>query len=65
MLATHAITGDKVPVIAWVTGHVSHGIRLFGPATHGGSFEDLGERIEAEAARTGKSSHEIGDSVCS
>ncbi|PPQ81811.1 hypothetical protein CVT25_013647 [Psilocybe cyanescens] len=63
MLATRAITGNTVPILAWVTGHTSHGVRLFGPASHGGSFEDLSARIEAEAARTGKTPLEIGDKI--
>ncbi|KAH9476195.1 UDP-glycosyltransferase 84A1 [Psilocybe cubensis] len=63
MLATRAITGKKVPIVTWVTGHVSHSLRLFGPASHGGAFEDLWDRVEAEVARTGKTPQEIGDSV--
>ena len=37
-------------------------IRLFGPETLGG-LGDLGAKIDAEVARTGKSADEIGDQV--
>ncbi|KAJ7217244.1 hypothetical protein GGX14DRAFT_331962, partial [Mycena pura] len=49
-------------IIAWVTGGASTIIRLFGPESLGG-LGNFGERIDAEAKRTGKDSVEIGDAI--
>ncbi|KAF8965570.1 hypothetical protein BDZ97DRAFT_1757126 [Flammula alnicola] len=58
--ATRAITGYSVPVIAWASGGTSSMIRLFGPENIGG-LGDFGAKIDAEAARTGKTPEEIGE----
>ncbi|KAF8965577.1 CobB/CobQ-like glutamine amidotransferase domain-containing protein [Flammula alnicola] len=64
LLATRAITGDSVPVIAWASGGTSSMIRFFGPENIGG-LGDFGAKIDAEAARTGKAPEEIGDKALS
>lgn len=60
--ATRAISGNSIPVFAWITGGASTTIRLFGPESIGG-LGNFGARIDAEATRTGKPAEEIGDSV--
>lgn len=62
MLATRAITGHKVPIVAFVSAHAATILRIYGPEHLGGSG-DLGAKIEAEAARRGVTAKEIGDSV--
>jgi hypothetical protein len=59
---TRTLSGNSVPVIAWVTGGASSAIRIFGPEPMGG-LGNLGCKIDAEAARTGKRPEEIGDQV--
>ncbi|KAF8911626.1 hypothetical protein CPB84DRAFT_1842107 [Gymnopilus junonius] len=60
--ATRAISGRSVPIIAWVTGHMSSTTRWFLPESAGG-IGDLGARIDAEVARTGSSPEEIGEKL--
>ncbi|PPQ96596.1 hypothetical protein CVT26_010751, partial [Gymnopilus dilepis] len=60
--ATRAITGQSVPIFAWMTGHASSILRLYGPEEIGG-IGNLGARIDAEAARTGVAPEEIGDKI--
>ncbi|PPQ89615.1 hypothetical protein CVT25_012532 [Psilocybe cyanescens] len=60
MLATRAITGRSVPIIAWLTGHVATSIRFWGPQSLGG-YGDIERQIDEEVARTGSSRKEIGD----
>jgi hypothetical protein len=60
--ATRAITGQSVPIMAWMTGHASHIIRIFGPESLGG-IGDLGAKIDAEAARLGVAAEEIASQV--
>ncbi|KAF8908227.1 hypothetical protein CPB84DRAFT_213525 [Gymnopilus junonius] len=60
--ATREITGNSVPVMAWITGHASSIIRLFGPESLGG-LGDLGAKIDAEAARLRVTPEEIGDKI--
>ncbi|KAH9476214.1 Anthocyanidin 3-O-glucosyltransferase [Psilocybe cubensis] len=62
MLATRAITGQKVPIIASVPLHASCVIHLYGPERLGGNG-DLSGKIEAEATRRGVTPREIGDSI--
>lgn len=64
MLATRAITGNKVPIIASVPLHASCVLHLYGPETLGGNG-DLGAKIDAEAARLGVTAKEIGDTASS
>ncbi|KDR69167.1 hypothetical protein GALMADRAFT_145572 [Galerina marginata CBS 339.88] len=59
---TRAITGRSVPITAWITGHASSVIKIFGPESHGGRG-DLGALIKAETARTGVSPEAIGEKV--
>ncbi|KAJ7210379.1 hypothetical protein GGX14DRAFT_550973 [Mycena pura] len=61
--ATRAISGTSTQIIAqWVTGGAFTIIRLFGPESLGG-LGNFGERIDAEAERTGKDPVEIGDAI--
>ncbi|KAJ7678554.1 UDP-Glycosyltransferase/glycogen phosphorylase [Mycena rosella] len=60
--ATRALSGTSVPIVAWVTGGASTILRLFGPESMGG-LGNFGERIDAEAQRTGKNPVEIGDKI--
>lgn len=62
MLSTRAISGHNVPIISWLTGHASAMIRAHGPEYLGG-HGNLGAKIDAEAARTGVTPQEIGDTV--
>ncbi|KAJ7935541.1 UDP-Glycosyltransferase/glycogen phosphorylase [Mycena leptocephala] len=62
MQATRALSGNSTQIIAWVTGGASTIIRLFGPESLGG-LGNFGERIDAEARRTGKDPVEIGDKI--
>ncbi|KAJ7510340.1 UDP-Glycosyltransferase/glycogen phosphorylase [Mycena galericulata] len=62
MQATRALSGDSTAIIAWVTGGASTILRLFGPEALGG-LGNFGERIDAEAQRTGKNPVEIGDMI--
>lgn len=62
MQVTRSITGTSIPIISWITGHVSSVLRVMGPERLGG-LGDLGAKIEAEAARLGVTAKEIGDSV--
>ncbi|KAH9476096.1 Linamarin synthase 2 [Psilocybe cubensis] len=59
---TRAISGTSVPIIAWITGHVSNVIRSMGPE-HFGGIGDLGAKMKTEAARLGVSPLELGDSL--
>lgn len=61
--ATRSITGYKIPVTAIVASGAAPIIQLFGPESIGG-FGDLGARIDAEAARTGRDPLEVGEEVC-
>ena len=61
--ATRAISRHSVPIIACVAAAGAASIiRLFGPESIGG-VGDFGARIDAEAARTGLSTDEIGPKV--
>ena len=60
--ATRALSGHSVPIIACVAAGAAAIIRLFGPESIGG-VGDFGARIDAEAARTGLSTDEIGPKV--
>ena len=51
-----------MPIIACVTAGAGAILRLFGPESMGG-VGDFGARIDAEAARTGLSTDEIGPKV--
>ena len=51
-----------MPIIALVAAGAAAIIRLFGPESIGG-VGDFGARIDAEAARTGLSTDEIGPKV--
>ena len=62
MKATRAISGNSVPMIAFVTAGAGATIRLFGPESMGG-VGDISARIDAETARTGLSNDEIGRKV--
>ncbi|KAJ7454822.1 UDP-Glycosyltransferase/glycogen phosphorylase [Mycena latifolia] len=62
MQATRGLSATSVPIIAWVTGGASTILRLFGPASMGG-LGNFGERIDAEAQRTGQNPVEIGDKI--
>ncbi|KAF9557510.1 UDP-Glycosyltransferase/glycogen phosphorylase [Agrocybe pediades] len=57
---TKSISGDKIPIFAWLTGKAASLIRLFGPESLGG-FGDMTAKVEAEAARLGVTPKEIGD----
>ena len=60
--ATRAISGDSVPIIASIAAGAGAIIRLFGPESMGG-LGNIGARIDAEAARLGVPSQEIGEKV--
>ena len=60
--ATRAVSGHSVPIIASIAAGAGAIIRLFGPESIGG-LGDLGAKIDAEAARLGVPSEEIGDRV--
>ncbi|KAF9552859.1 UDP-Glycosyltransferase/glycogen phosphorylase [Agrocybe pediades] len=62
MAATRAITGNKIPVLAWATGFAFSFIRSLGPESMGG-LGNMGKKIDAEAARLGVSPEEIGDKM--
>jgi hypothetical protein len=61
--ATRAVSRHSVPIIACVAAGAAAIIRLFGPESIGG-VGDFGARIDAEAARTGLSTDEVGPKVC-
>ncbi|KAJ7019485.1 UDP-Glycosyltransferase/glycogen phosphorylase [Mycena alexandri] len=61
MQATRALS-KTTQIIAWVTGGASTIIRLFGPESMGG-LGNFGEKIDAEAKRTGGNPVEIGDKI--
>lgn len=65
MLATRAVSGTAIPIVAWVTGHITHITHVFGPARLGGSDEGFTSRIKAEMERTGLTAEEVGDGVIS
>jgi hypothetical protein len=60
--ATRAISGHSVPVIACMAAGAAAIVRFFGPESIGG-VGDIGARIDAEAARTGLSTDDIGHKV--
>ena len=60
--ATRALSGHSVPIIACVAAGAAAIIRLFGPESIGG-VGDFGARIDAEAARTGLPTDDIGPKV--
>ncbi|PPQ92738.1 hypothetical protein CVT25_015359 [Psilocybe cyanescens] len=60
--STRAISGSSVPIFSWLTGHAATIIRIFGPEHYGG-LDDITAKIEAEAARRGVTTKEIGDSI--
>ncbi|PPQ80127.1 hypothetical protein CVT25_001426 [Psilocybe cyanescens] len=59
---TRAVTGKSVPIISWITGHVSSVIRFNGLERLGG-LGDIGAKIDAEAAHLGVTAKDIGDSL--
>ena len=62
MHATRAISGRSVPIIACITTGAAFVIRDFGPESMGG-VGDIGARIDAEIARTGRPDDEVGPKV--
>ena len=62
MHATRAISGHSVPIIACITTGAAFVIRDFGPESMGG-VGDIGARIDAEIARTGRPENEVGPKV--
>ncbi|KAF5311788.1 hypothetical protein D9619_003782 [Psilocybe cf. subviscida] len=60
--ATRSITGTTIPVTAIVASGAGPMIQLFGPETVGG-FGDVGARIDAEVARTGRDPIEVGEEL--
>ncbi|KDR73124.1 hypothetical protein GALMADRAFT_158263 [Galerina marginata CBS 339.88] len=60
--ATRAITGHSVPIMAWITGHTSSIIRMFGPESLGGRG-DIGAKIDAEVTRTGASPEDVSEKI--
>ena len=62
MLATRAVSGRSVPIIACVAAGAGAIIHLFGPEFLGGAG-DIGAKIDAEVARSGLSDDEIGPKV--
>uniref|UniRef100_A0A8H7XNL3 Glycosyltransferase family 1 protein n=1 Tax=Psilocybe cubensis TaxID=181762 RepID=A0A8H7XNL3_PSICU len=63
MLATRAVSGRAIPIVAWVTGHIAHISHIFGPTRLGGSDVGFTARIEEEMKRTGLAATEVGDIV--
>ena len=51
-----------MPIIACITAGAWHAIRNYGPESMGG-VGDIGARINAETARTGRPYDEIGPKV--
>ena len=62
MHATRAISGHSVPIIACITTGAAFVIRDFGPESMGG-VGDIGAKIDAETARTGRPEDEVGPKV--
>ena len=62
LLATRAVSGRSVPIIAFIAAGAGAIIRFFGPESIGGTG-DYGAKIDAEIARTGLSDEEIGPKV--
>jgi hypothetical protein len=60
--ATRAISGHSVPIFACITSGAASVVRDFGPESMGGAG-DMGARIDAETARTGRPDHEVGQKV--
>ena len=60
--ATRAVSGHSVPIIGFGAAGAGAYIRYFGPESIGG-LGDIGEKIDAEVARTGLSDDEIGPKV--
>ncbi|KAF5311787.1 hypothetical protein D9619_003781 [Psilocybe cf. subviscida] len=60
--ATRSITGDTIPVTAIVASGAAPIIQLFGPESIGG-FGNVGPRIDAEVARTGRDPIEVGEEI--
>ncbi|KAF8802209.1 UDP-Glycosyltransferase/glycogen phosphorylase [Phlegmacium glaucopus] len=59
---TREISGHSIPIIACVAAGAAALIRLFGPESIGG-LGDFGAKIDAEAARTGLPTEEIGEKI--
>ncbi|KAF8797535.1 UDP-Glycosyltransferase/glycogen phosphorylase [Phlegmacium glaucopus] len=62
LYATRAVTGRSVPIIACVAAGAGALLRLFGPESMGG-LGDIGAKIDAEAARAGVASIDIGEEI--
>jgi hypothetical protein len=62
LLATRAISGHSVPILACITTGAGFVIRDYGPESMGG-IGDIGARIDVETARTGRSDNEVGPEV--
>ncbi|KAF5313261.1 hypothetical protein D9619_003741 [Psilocybe cf. subviscida] len=60
--ATRCMTGNTIPLIAIVASGAAPIIQLFGPESMGG-FGDIGARIDAEVARTGRGPIEVGEEI--
>jgi hypothetical protein len=60
--STRAVSGHSVPIITCMAAGAAAILRFFGPESIGG-IGDIGARIDAEVARTGLSSDEIGHKV--
>jgi len=60
--STRAISGHSVPVIGCIAAGAGAIIRRFGPESIGG-IGDIGVKIDAEVARTGLPSDDIGPKV--
>ena len=60
--ATRAVSGHSVPIVGCGAAGAAFFIRYYGPESMGGAG-DIGAKIDAEVARSGLSSDEIGPKV--
>ncbi|KAG6831438.1 hypothetical protein H0H92_010651 [Tricholoma furcatifolium] len=59
---TRALSGNNVPIIAWITGGCPTLLRLWGPESFGG-LGDQTAKIQAEAARSGRAIDEVANQI--
>ncbi|KAG6807555.1 hypothetical protein H0H92_007112 [Tricholoma furcatifolium] len=59
---TRALTGNTVPIIAWITGGIPTVLRFFGSESLGG-FGDQTLKIQEEVARSGRPFEEVANEV--
>jgi hypothetical protein len=62
LLATREVSGNTIPIVAFLSSTAASTIRLCGPQEIGG-LGDLDAQIQAEVERTGEPDDEVGEKV--